>query len=305
MALLSLLCVFASAACAQDYSFEARSIDPHQGACITLEGANALSIPNFTVSQGMNWSYPYHRIPVYGENQTIEGAFWGGGSLAGSSIRVSISAFDISALLNAFRGIHGEAKTRYDESRMVLNSSGDAPFALNGTAGGIYTLSATEENNSTVLFATPLLVTTRDVTLQLPADLNAGDTLRIKASIPLEDNQSKIYVAIMISREDYENAKMSLASNGPSDALNTTISIRDRSIQSPGLPRMSSDMLMNAFSLLPPNSAVGLHESEEAEVELQLLTDTQWEKGSYILILIVYSPKEGLIGLKQEVVEVV
>ena len=57
--------------------------------------------------------------------------------------------------------------------------------------------------------------------------------------------------------------------------------------------------------ILPGNSAAGLQESNDDKVELQPVTDAQWEKGSYILICFVYSPNEGLIGAKQETVEVI
>ncbi len=59
--------------------------------------------------------------------------------------------------------------------------------------------------------------------------------------------------------------------------------------------------------ILPGNSAAGLQESNDDEVELQLVTDAQWEKGkgSYISICFVHTHNEGLIGAKQETVEVV
>jgi methanogen extracellular protein (TIGR04279 family) len=62
---------------------------------------------------------------------------------------------------------------------------------------------------------------------------------------------------------------------------------------------------MKVLYLLPMNSAVGMQESNESGTEILLITDREWEKGSYILTCGVYSPGIGLLGLKQMSVEVI
>ena len=89
----------------------------------------------------------------------------------------------------------------------------------------------------------------------------------------------------------------------PAEMPDTTLTLAGNQFRCLGLQR--SDQLMNALTILTRNSAVGLQESNNDEVYLQRVTDAQWEKGSYILICFVYSPDEGLIGAKQETVEVV
>ncbi len=177
-------------------------------------------------------------------------------------------------------------------------------MSLNGRISGMYTLLVAEENSTRVLSATPLLVTKRAIALELPASLKAGDALKMKVNASSAVNLSRVYAGIIIRRQDYENASILISSRGPAEMPNTTLTLAGKSVQMPGTPKIS-DLLMNAFTILPRNSAVGLQESNDDEVELQLVTDAQWEKGSYILICFVYSPDEGLIGAKQETVEVI
>ncbi len=114
-----------------------------------------------------------------------------------------------------------------------------------------------------------------------------------------------IYGAIMISSQDYATAKLNLTTNGTEESLLTTISLDNNSMQVQGMPRISTDLLMNLTAILPQNCAVAMQPSKEPEVELYLLTDQAWAKGEYILTSAVYSSGEGLMGLRQDRVEVV
>ena len=127
-----------------------------------------------------------------------------------------------------------------------------------------------------------------------------------RSSYP-SNNESRVFAAIMISRRDYENASLHIASNGSEGSLNSTLSLKDKSMQMQGLPAISSDLLMKVLYILPMDSAVGMQEAkaDESGTEILLITDREWEKGSYILTCGVYSPRIGLLGLKQIAVEII
>jgi len=218
---------------------------------------------------------------------------------------VSISSFNTSAFLGAFQAKDNSAKILGKVSRLKLNRSGEASFALNKTYNGMYMISVIDENNSTILSALPLLVTPGEMSLDAPAQIAAGDVLTLKANISKAENVSKIFAAIMISRTDYENASVNLNSSGTEEDLNSTISLGNKSITMRGIPRISSELLMQIITLLPMDSAVGMQETKGEEAEIILITGAEWEKGSYILICGVYSPGKGLLGIREKTIEVI
>ena len=59
--------------------------------------------------------------------------------------------------------------------------------------------------------ATPLLVNKRDLTLELPANLKTGDTLKMNVDRSSDDNLSVVYAAIMI------RCRIVLAADSPAD----------------------------------------------------------------------------------------
>jgi methanogen extracellular protein (TIGR04279 family) len=312
--LLLLLCVSPPVAWGDDPLLQA-SCDPIEGRWIAREGTNLIKIPHLAVSQGNNWSSSFDSIPCYIENQTISGAFQGENDSAGSWVEAAIFRFDISTFLSVFQSMDRRAKMEGNVSRQMLNSTADASFTLDGLPAGMYTVSVFDENSSAVLSSTPLFVTKADLTLQMPSNITAGDYAKLKVNLSLAEgrsaypsnNESRIFAAIMISRQDYENASLHIASNGTEGSLNSTLSLKDKSMQMQGLPAISSDLLMKVLYLLPMNSAVGMQEAKanESVTEILLITDREWEKGSYILTCGVYSPGSGLLGLKQMAVEVI
>jgi methanogen extracellular protein (TIGR04279 family) len=313
MALLLLLCVSPPGTWADDQVSEAFHSDPIEGRWIAPEGTNLIKIPHLAFSQGNNWSSSFDSIPVYVENQTIRGAFRGASEAAGSWVEVAITQFDISEFLSVFQATDRRVNMEGDVSRQILNSTADASFTLDGLPAGMYTAYVFDENSSAMLSATPLLVTMADLTLQMPTNITAGDYAKLKVNMSLAEgrgayqsnNQSRVFAAIMISCRDYENTSLHIASNNTEGSLNSTLSLKDKSMQMQGLPVISSDLLMKVLYLLPMNSAVGMQESNESGTEILLITDREWEKGSYILTCGVYSPGIGLLGLKQMSVEVI
>jgi methanogen extracellular protein (TIGR04279 family) len=266
-----------------------------------------MNIPNMTIRGETTWQYPYDYIPVYSENQTIKGTFVGPSDMNGSKIAVSISGFDVPALLNAYEGKSG-ANIGTNALRLALNRSGDASFELNGKSSGMYTIFVMNETNSTILSALPLLVTTAVMSIDAPAKIAAGDVLNLKTNISQEGNFSRIFAAVMISHKYLDNASLGLNSmnlnNGTMNSLNTTLSLGNKSMTVQGLPKISSELLLQLINLLPIDSAVGMQETKANVAEIILITDPTWEKGSYVLISGVYAPGKGLQGLTEKMIEV-
>jgi methanogen extracellular protein (TIGR04279 family) len=169
----------------------------------------------------------------------------------------------------------------------------------------MYMISVIDVNNSTLLSALPLLVTPGEMSLDAPAQIAAGDVMTLKANMSAAENVSKIFAAMMISRTDYENASLSLNSSGTEKDLNSTLSLANKSITMRGIPKISSELLMQIITLLPMDSAVGMQETKGEGAEIILITGAEWEKGSYILICGVYSPGRGLLGIKEKMIEVI
>jgi methanogen extracellular protein (TIGR04279 family) len=169
-----------------------------------------------------------------------------------------------------------------------------------------------DENNSVILSALPLLISKAELTPQMPDNIKAGDFMQLRVnisalnneSISQSNNNSRIFAAIMISRKDYENASLKLDTNGTMESRKSTLILGDKSMQIQ-LSNISSEQLMPLLYLLPENSAIGIQESKESWADILLITDENWDKGSYILTYAVYSPGKGLLGLNQETVEVV
>ena len=309
MSLRLLLCLFLACLSPASWAEENASLAPseHQAESgwVALQDSSLLNIPNLKIEEKTVWRYPYESIPVLGENLTIKGIFWGPSSMADSKVAVSISSFNTSAFLAAFQPMDEGARILGEASRLELNRSGDAPFVLNETNSGMYMISVIDENNSTTLSALPLLVTPGEISIDAPAQIAAGDVFTLKANISKAEKVSKIFAAMMISRTDYENASVNININSTEKDLNSTLSLGNKSTTMRGIPRISSELLMQIITLLPMDSAVGMQETEGEEAEIILITGAEWEKGNYILICGVYSPGRGLLGIKEKMIEVI
>ena len=49
------------------------------------------------------------------------------------------------------------------------------------------------------------------------------------------------------------------------------------------MPSLRMDLFVKIMYLLPENSAIGMQESKNLGADLDLITDTQWPKGIYIM----------------------
>ncbi len=274
---------------------------------IGLEGNNTIQMPSVSFSSpGSNWTYPFRFFPIYAENQTISGSIFCPNAVAGLKTEVCIFNFSILDLLSALMVPENRTAAEGMCSPVQLNGSGDANFALEGVPSGLHTIIVVDANSSTVCATTPTLIAKGEIATNTSREISAGDILPLAIETSSEwRGKGMIYGAIMISSRDYATARLNLTTNGTEESLITTISLSNNSMKIKGLPQISSDLLMNLSAILPQNCAVAMQPSAEPEVELYLLTDTTWAKGEYILTSAVYSPDEGLMGLRQDRVEVV
>ncbi len=272
-----------------------------EGNWISLEGNNTIKMPSVSfVGPEANWTYPFPFFPVYAENQSISGSFLGQSGLADSEMKACISSFHMLDLL-------GQSRARANagcSSPTRLNDTGDGRFSLEGITSGLYTITVMDAVSSAVFAATPVLVVKREIEVNLSPQVTAGDVLEVNMKTrSSKDNETMFYGAIMVSSEDYGTARLNIASNGTEESILSTIAIGNRSMQVQGMPAVSMDLLMRMLDILPQNSAVAMQESAGKSVDLYLFTDQDWAKGEYILTCAAYSPKNGLMSLRQKTVE--
>lgn len=282
---------------------------------IDLEGGNALMVPNMSLSGAADGTYLFDSLPVYSVNESINGTFslsQENGSYhiyalsALSNIEVCVSPFNISEYTSGLPESRHFAGSDCIETHAESNDSSNASFSIPKKTAGMYTLYIVDENKSAIISKQPFLVTEGEVALEMNYKVTSLEPfIRIKMNSTVLENQSKFFAAFMIPMSDYENVSLNLSENKTTDGLDMNLSIGSKSMQMYGSPRISSELLMNLLPLLPPNSAIGLQESNQPGVDLILMADQPWSTGYYVMTCGIYSPKEGLIGIKQTNVEVV
>jgi methanogen extracellular protein (TIGR04279 family) len=277
---------------------------------IDLEGGNALMVPNMSLSTDR--TYLFDSLPVYSANESINGTFslsQENGSYhiyALSRIEVCVSPFNISEYTSGLSESRHFAAGDCVETHVESNDNGNASFSIPKKPAGMYTLYIVDENKSAIISKQPFLVTEGEVALEMNYNVTSLEPfIRIKMNSTVLENQSKFFAAFMIPMRDYENVSLNLSENKTTDGLDMNLAIGSKSMQTYGSPRISSELLMNLLPLLPPNSAIGLQESNQPGVDLILMADQPWSTGYYVMTCGIYSPKEGLIGIKQTNVEVV
>ncbi len=295
--------------CASQFGFS----DPGNLSRIELEGSDMLRVPIINLSGAANGTYPSDRLPVYSLNQSIKGTISsfegskGSQIIAGSKIAIHISPFNISEYLSGFRKDDLSAGKDFIETVVELNGTREeASFNVSKKNSGMYTVYAIDENRSNLLSAQPFLVTDGETVLRMEDRVLADEPfIRIGMNTTASGNQSKFFAAIMIPHEDYDNISLSLISNESTGDFDSILSLGSKSLRMKSPFTVSSELLMNMLPLLPPNSAIGLQESTEPGVDLILLADKPWEIGQYVLTCVIYSPGKGLLGIRQEIIEVV
>ena len=272
---------------------------------ISLEGNDLLLMPKMSFPEGAKGLELFSSLPVYSLNQSIIGAFHFFPQGGASNISVCISPFNLSG----YGETHDHKEKKCAKTSLATKGSTNTngtSFQLASNSTGMYSLNFVAENNSSLLISMPLLITEGQVVLKMPSIVKADDPfIQVKMNTTAQGNQSKIFAAIMICRKDYENASLGMVRNETTNSLDLNMSLGPKSLQIQGPLKISSELLMNLLPLLPASSAVGLQESTQPGVDLILLTDKPWVKGEYILTGGIYSPGKGLLGIKQQEIEVI
>jgi hypothetical protein len=296
--LLFLLCI---------YPFDAQALNNNSISnavenVIHFDARNAIVLTHASlIDRNSNRTLPFQSLGIYEEDHTISGTFLGPSTLAGTIVRATISRFDILKFMSLLD--NNGIKPKGNGSPIRLNASGDASFSHAGLPEGVYMISIADEFNSTLLSASPLLVSKGEMSIEAPGNLSAGDPISMKVKTA-GGEENKIYVAILISKKDYDGAKLEISTNNTTEGLLTFMALGNESRQIQGLPSMSIPFFMSMLPILPLNSAIAMQESKETEAKLILLTDKTWPKGCYILTCSVYAPGKGILGIRQEAIEV-
>jgi hypothetical protein len=288
------------------------------GTCqISLEGNDMILMPKMSFPEGAGGMERFDRIPVYSINQSIAGAFFFPLQTDISNLSVCITAFDLLFYLSDYRGAGFSGKecaknilaldgSNYTIAANDLEGTNGKSFLLSSTSSGLHSLNLFDEKKSSLLISMPLLITEGQTVLQVPSIVEAKEPfIQVVMNTTVPGNQSKFFAAILVSRDNYESARIGIANNMSINSFDITLSLGSKSLQIEGPPKISSELLMGLLPLLPANSAIGLQESTQQSIDLILLPDQSWEKGEYILTGGIYSPGKGLLGIKQSEVLIV
>ncbi len=294
--ILLLLLIFPVNVMALGNSSSAFFVDSFGKDLISFEGTDMLLMPRMSFPEEAGGMELFDRIPVYSINQSIVGALLLPHHADASNISVCISPFDLLSYLSDYHKEFAKNNLALDG----INYTNGKSFLISSTSSGVHSLNFVDEKNSSLIISMPLLITEGQTVLQVPSAVEAEEPfIQVVMNTTVPGNQSKFFAAILISRNNYENASMSIAKNKSTNSLDITLSLGPKSLQIEGPLKISSELLMSLLPLLPANSAIGLQESTQQGVDLILLPDKSWEKGEYILTGGIYSPGKGLLGIKQ------
>ena len=288
---------------AADYTSAPHSSDPREGGWMELEGSNMIQVPAALWAEA-NWTYPFRAYPAYEENESISCTFWGAQGLAGRNASLCISDFGIADLLLSLVILNGSINLSGRVAEIRLNQTGDAAVSLRGQPAGLYNLYLLDELNRTILSASPLLVTESVLDVELPENLSAGQILpvNINSSGP---TGNYTLGALILSQQSYRSARLELYSNGTLQNLTAIFTLGNQTMELQYLPKEYEKFLNEILSILPEDSSAAVQESSRPQARLYLLTDPDWQRGKYMLICAVYSSGQGIVAIRQSVIEVV
>ncbi len=305
-AMLICFLLLSAGAAAQNYSSSYHSCDPVEGNWTQIEGTNFIRMPVISLARlDTNWTYPYDRQPVSSSNETISGIFFGSSSLANATVEICIALLNSSAFLSAVNVLDLPVDINCSGDSFRLNSSGDLSFAMPGRSPGIYALYVIERNATVVLSASLIIVAEEVITVEVPSEIPTGFPLEVKVQTSnRSDGRSRHYGAFLVPSSCYEAANLTMTGNGTRRGTWFAINMGADSVEFPGDLDVSMDLLMDLLVLFPPNSAVALQDTPKQEAELYLITEPDWEPGTYILTSVVLV-EDGIIGLEQVELELI
>lgn len=257
------------------------------------------------------------------------------------NISVCLSEFSLASFLDRTPGpvnvsgiICSRAVVLADGEKNATNATQVLRFQIEGAAPGMYSLRVSDESvsgkresgesgeissdqcASVAMISHPLLITDAKIAVDAPENVSTDEPfIPFKVNMTSQDNASqnassqnnasRFFAALMISRSDYENITLTISGNGSDQGFDLSVSLNGRNQSIPYPPSLSTELLMGMLSILPQNSAVAAQESSGNGAELVLMTEGPWARGEYILTCGVYSPGRGLLGIKQKTIEVI
>ena len=150
--------------------------------------------------------------------------------------------------------------------------------------------------------AMPLLVLELPLLMEVPESVSSGDDIFVKVAIPDGSFAQPVQiVAVILSNATFENSSLSLVSGD--EGMNATMEI-DGSFREISTKNISMAVLMDLLMLMPSNSGIALPDMQEGEASFALITDRDWEGGSYILTCIAVTEDLKLVGIAERELEV-
>jgi methanogen extracellular protein (TIGR04279 family) len=285
------------------------SRDPSEGNWVELQGENAVVIPNVTLSRSaLSWTYPYNRYPIYHQNQTVSGTFFGSKDLANGTIELRtapISSTSFLASVDVLDDHINLTDASPASAPLKLNYSGDAHFSFPAMPTGIYAVYVTSDNSSSVLSASPVLIAEKEVVVEAPQEVRAGDILPVRVTLKDgSDSYDLHYGAFMVSAEDYRGLSLNLTGDGTLDGTLIKVTWNEEELDIEGDFDVGWDLLARLLLIFPMNSAAALQDSADGEAELNMITEDGWKPGSYVLTCCVIS-EDAMVGLNQTEVVII
>jgi methanogen extracellular protein (TIGR04279 family) len=306
LVILMLIILGISSSGAQIYNYTASADKGENG--LILDGASEIMMPQISLNtpEG-NWTYPYDYYPVYTQNQTISGTFFGSSRLAGTVVGVSVLRLNTSSFQEALKELFKLAVSDKVElarlSSLSLNNSGDGHFAMPGLPSGLYVMLVADPNKLSVIVALPMLVTDDDISLQSPDKAGTSEALEVTIEVLTgHGNISRKYGAAIVSLETYRKARINMSSNGSKSSMTSLIRIGNETLNIRGEPKISQELVDEILPILPQDSALAMDVSNRTESEMYLIHDGDWKPGKYVLTCGIYSNK-GLGGIRQKIIE--
>jgi methanogen extracellular protein (TIGR04279 family) len=301
--LICLSLIIAGVAAAQNFDSLHHASDPSEGNWVELLGENSLMVPNVNLSRpGVSWTYPYDVHPVYHQNQTISGTFFGARDLANGTIEPQTAELHYSSFMSAVNVLDGPVNLKDASGALSaynLNATGDASFSIPAMPVGIYAVYIIDEKSSKVLSASPLLVTETEIEVESPSEISAGDLFPVNVRLKDgSDGRLLHFGAFIVSAEDYRGLSLNITGDGTSNGTLITATWIGDPMEVQGDFDVSWDLLARLLMIFPMNSAAALQDSADGEVELYMITEDDWEPGTYVLTCIVLSD-DAVVGLDQ------
>jgi methanogen extracellular protein (TIGR04279 family) len=303
-----------------------------EGNWILLENGNSMLLPNISFRyEGVNdtnytrnertvtitinpklinktVSYPYKYHQVYTPGKNITAIFYGSTHFANKRVDahlMKITASDMMTVLEeALAGNTAPFHEILNESfcyTIDLNETGDTKLDLGRPIAGDYIILVTNHTNDaiTLYSATPVLVLKYELSVAV-AQLapQPGDFIDVSVDLLNATEGNYIYGAIMMREEDYR-ASIVLQSNGRIHGNGTNLILNNVKLNKTDITGLDRYKLMAIIAKTTIITAIGLTVTAQTAASVALIAEDNSEIGEYVLLVVVYSPDEGLIALDQ------